>query len=357
MAKRREENPNQSGGIRALARLLTQIENRDPAALVELSQLESATDTAYRLGVTGPPGSGKSTLVDQLIRRLREQGERVAVVAVDPSSPFSGGAVLGDRVRMQAHAADDGVFIRSLGSRGAHGGLSAATRAMTRALAAHGFRWIIIETVGVGQTECDIMELADTTLVVLVPEAGDVVQTLKAGLLEVADLFVVNKGDRPGATQMANALTAMVELGRFESGTKTLQHDAAHHITETATTPESSTAARWRVPVLQTTATTGDGAAELLTAIRRHAAWVGQDAAHDARQRAVRRRELLDLCAEAWRVRFDAQLAASAELRQLVEAVERGELNPYAVVASLCEATMASAGAATSSLPLGRETE
>src|SRR5436190_147692 len=201
------------GGDRlALARLITQIENRTAALPAIMRTVYPRAHGAYVVGVTGPPGAGKSTVVDRLTARLRAEGATVGVVAVDPSSPFTGGAVLGDRIRMQAHTLDPGVFIRSMATRGAFGGIARATGQVVKLLAAFGFDWILIETVGVGQTELDIMKLADTTIVVLVPEAGDAVQAMKAGLLEAADVFVVNKADRPGAPALMAELTFTAHL-------------------------------------------------------------------------------------------------------------------------------------------------
>lgn len=196
----------------ALARLITTIESRHSSVPEILKRINSKTGRAYIIGVTGPPGAGKSTLVNEVIQSLRKRGKKVGVIAIDPSSPFTGGAVLGDRIRMQNHTLDEGVFIRSLGSRGSHGGLSRATREIMKLYDAFGMDYIIIETVGVGQTELDIVELADTVIVVFVPEAGDSIQTMKAGLMEIGDIFIVNKADREGADKLSREIEYMVSL-------------------------------------------------------------------------------------------------------------------------------------------------
>ena len=198
-----------SGDLRALSRLITRVENGDPGTLSLIAELWDDRSKAAVLGVTGPPGAGKSTFVDRLVARFREGGHRVAVLAVDPSSPFTGGAILGDRIRMQGHAVDPAVFIRSLGTRGHQGGLSRTTFEASILCAAAGYDRIVIETVGVGQTELEVAGVADQVLVLLVPESGDVVQTMKAGLLEAGDLFAVNKADRPGADALVAGLVQM----------------------------------------------------------------------------------------------------------------------------------------------------
>jgi LAO/AO transport system kinase len=211
------------GDRRALSRLLSYVEDRDERAFGLLEKIWPLTGKAYTVGVTGLAGAGKSTIIDQLILVLRDQGKKVGVVAVDPSSPFSGGAVLGDRIRMQRHSNDPDVFIRSVGSRGRSGGLSFSTRALVRLLDAFGTDVILLETVGAGQGEVAVADLADTTVVVLMPEAGDSVQTLKAGILEIADIVVVNKKDRPGADSIAREIESSLPPGTAVVMTEALQ--------------------------------------------------------------------------------------------------------------------------------------
>lgn len=231
------------GDRRALARLITLVESRDPRIADILGELYNHSGNAYIIGITGPPGAGKSTITDKLISQFRFQGKKVSVVAIDPSSPFSGGALLGDRVRMMQHATDQDVFIRSVGSRGSYGGMSRATSEIVGLMDASGYEIIIVETVGVGQTELDVMDLANTVTVVFVPESGDVVQTMKAGLTEIADIFVVNKCDRPGGDSMMRELDQMVDYN----------YDAS-----------------WRIPVLKTIAFKNEGIDKLYEAIEKH---------------------------------------------------------------------------------------
>lgn len=241
------------GGDRlALARLLTAVENRTPVAEAALRRLYRQAGHAHLVGITGPPGVGKSTLVSALIARVREAGRSVAVIAVDPSSPITGGALLGDRVRMQAYAGDRDVFIRSMASRGHAGGLASTTGAAAAVLGAVGFDLILVETVGTGQSEVEVAAAADTTVVLEAPEMGDEIQAIKAGLLEVADIVVVNKGDRPGAQRTASQLRAML-------GTAAPRPDAS----DVRPRPK-------RPEVMVATAATGDGIAELLAALDRH---------------------------------------------------------------------------------------
>jgi LAO/AO transport system kinase len=245
-----------AGDRRALARLLTAVENRTPIAEGAMRRLYPQAGRAHLVGITGPPGSGKSTLVAALIAEIRARGGSVAVVAVDPSSPITGGALLGDRVRMQAYAGDDGVFIRSMASRGHAGGLASTSTAAAAVLDAAGFDRVLIETVGTGQSEVEVAAAADTTVVLEAPEMGDEVQAIKAGLLEVADLVVVNKGDNPGAQRTAAQLRAMLVAAAPRAGGAS---------SEDRPRPK-------RPEVLITTASTGAGVPELLAALDRHRA-------------------------------------------------------------------------------------
>jgi LAO/AO transport system kinase len=261
-----------SGGRRPLAQLLTRIERGDPSLRPLLPELFRASRGAHLVGITGPPGSGKSTLVSALIGEWRRRGRRVGVIAVDPSSPYTGGAILGDRIRMMEHAADRDVFMRSMAARGELGGLAATTWIAAAALDAAGYDPILVETVGAGQSEVEIARLAETTVVVEVPEMGDEVQAIKAGLLEVADIIAVNKGDRPGADRAARQLRAMLSTagGRIE---------------------------RQPPPVLMTTATTGEGVGALADAVEAHRSSARTPEAAHSRAAHQLRRAVADLAA------------------------------------------------------------
>jgi len=306
------------GGDRlALARLITLAENRSALLPEIMRRIHARTGRAYTVGVTGPPGAGKSTLVDALTARLRKAGATVGVVAVDPTSPFTGGAVLGDRIRMQAHTLDPGVFIRSMATRGSLGGLARATASAQKFLDAFGLDWILVETVGVGQSELDIMKVADTIVVVLVPESGDAIQTMKAGLLETADVLVVNKADRDGALPLVTELRYMVHLHK-----------------------QGQQAAReldWEVPVLTTVAATGVGVDELLADIGRHRVALESSGALERRRQARRSRELRDLVLAELRREVDSALADHGPLGELLAEVEAGRLDPYTALGEVLD--------------------
>jgi len=313
------------GERRPLARLLTLVEDGAPEQLREVvAVLHPRTGNARVLGISGSPGVGKSTLTDGVAAALRAQGRTVAVLAVDPSSPFSGGALLGDRVRMQGHHADDGVFIRSMASRGHLGGLSFATPQAVLVLDAAGFDDVIIETVGVGQSEVAIAATADTTVIALAPGMGDGIQAAKAGILEVADVFVINKADAAGAGQLESELRGMLELGQ-------------------ATSPAGDDGAPgWSPPILRTVAVRAEGIAELLAAIDAHGQHLDQTGAGGDRRLARARHLVRELALEATRRTF-AQLEAGEDglLDALATRVVARELDPYRAADDLLAATRA----------------
>ena len=284
-----------------MAKLISLVESGGEPARAVVGLLHEHTGAAWSVGVTGAPGAGKSTLTDQLVTRIRADGATVGVLAVDPTSPFSGGAILGDRVRMQEHATDAGVYIRSMATRGHLGGLAVATPQAARILDAVGTPWIIIETVGVGQVEVEIAGHADTTVVVVNPGWGDAVQAAKAGLLEVADVFVVNKADRPGVRDAVRDLEGMLELAG-----------------ELA----------WRPPVVCTTATTGEGIAELWSTIRDHRAHLEASGERDARRRSRLAAEVRTIVAEALLHDADARCQGPA-FDALLDDVVAGTRDPY----------------------------
>ena len=303
------------GDRRALARLLTEVEDRSHAGEAALRVLYPLAGRAHMVGVTGAPGAGKSTLVAALVGEARKLGRPVAVVAIDPSSPITGGAILGDRVRMQAYAGDRDVFIRSMAARGHAGGLATATVAAAAVLDAVGFPLVFIETVGTGQSEVEVAAIADTTVVVQAPEMGDEVQAIKAGLLEVADIVVVNKGDRPGAQRTAAQLRAMLTVGA--------QHDRA---AATAGRPTPK-----RPDVLLATATTGGGVPELMAALdRRDADRQGADggSAGDPTRLARARAQVDGILGERLRARLGAP-AHARSMAALYAAVAAHEIDPY----------------------------
>ena len=305
-----------AGDARAMARAISLIEDEDPGGADLVRSIFSRTGRAYVIGVTGPPGAGKSTLVDRLVSALRGQpsGPSIGVIAVDPTSPFSGGAVLGDRLRMQAHAQDAGVFIRSMATRGHLGGVARATADAALVLDAAGKDLVVIETVGVGQDEVDIVRTADMSIVTLVPGTGDEVQALKAGIMEIADIFVVNKADREGADRLVATVDANLSLQTFADG-------------------------EWRPPVLKTVATSGAGVAELVETIDRFRA-------HSANAQAARRRtrseyRLRELVSQRFMDHLERSVLGPGELTATVERIAAREIDPYTAANELLRRAIA----------------
>ncbi|HEV2672069.1 MAG TPA: methylmalonyl Co-A mutase-associated GTPase MeaB [Gemmatimonadales bacterium] len=327
------------GDTTALARAISLVENQHEGFERVLSAVHKQVGKrgAHRIGITGPPGAGKSTLTEQLVRAYRERGLKVAVIAVDPTSPFTGGALLGDRIRMESVSLDPGVFIRSMATRGAQGGLATTTEEVADVLEAFGFDRILIETVGVGQTELDVAATAETTVLVLVPESGDGIQTLKAGVMEIAELYVINKSDRPGADKLKQEVEVMLAIRRGNA----FAHVPAHHgraggrARGRTATPHSP--ADWEAPVLTTAASKGEGIAGLVTALDQHHAFLERTGKLVERRKhrlAARTRAVVNRAIRQWV--WDETQAEELVARRLDD-VSAGTRSPYDVAAEVLD--------------------
>ncbi len=299
-----------SGDQRALARIISLVENEAPEKDELLRNLYQRTGRSYILGVTGSPGAGKSSLVDRLVEVIRKRNETVGIVAVDPTSPFTGGAILGDRIRMNAHALDSGVFIRSMGTRGSLGGLAKNTKEVVKVMDAYGMDWVIIETVGVGQAELDIMHIADTTIVVLTPGAGDSIQTMKAGIMEIADVFAVNKCDMPGSDMVVAEVEMMLNF-----------HD--DHV-------------KWRPPVVKTsTINKSQGVEELLGTVVKHREYLSEKGIFLERRQERAKNETLDIVNYQWQRMVQQRIKLPGRVNDLLAKVSVREVDPYTASESI----------------------
>jgi LAO/AO transport system kinase len=343
-----------AGKKAALARAVSIVENRRAGADALLAALHPRLGRARRIGITGPPGAGKSTLTTELASAYRAAGLTVGIVAVDPTSPFTDGALLGDRIRMEAIALDPGIFIRSMATRGSLGGLAASTRDVTDVLDAFGLDRVIIETVGVGQTELEVSRVADTTMVVLVPESGDSIQTLKAGLMEIADIFVVNKSDRPGSDRLRNEIELMLGMRGGDTlpghhgislGARKSHHERSEGSVVGSRSMNPAKAAReaaranqtgsWTPPVLRAVAVKSEGTADVIAALDRHAQYLIEGGVLAERRRKRLKERVAEIVERTLQNRLWSDSETSSWLGSRIPELESGKTNPFAVAQEL----------------------